>query len=60
MNQTSTMPTAGPKVVAPPANIMYSLAQEEAEQQVRFTHARRNDPYPCGSGRKFKQCHGRR
>ena len=20
----------------------------------------RNDPCPCGSGRKFKQCHGRR
>jgi uncharacterized protein YecA (UPF0149 family) len=19
----------------------------------------RNDPCPCGSGRKFKQCHGR-
>jgi uncharacterized protein len=44
----------------PPANIMDHLAQQEAELQRRFTHARRNDPCPCGSGRKFKHCHGRR
>ncbi len=24
-----------------------------------FTGVQRNDPCPCGSGRKFKQCHGR-
>ncbi len=24
-----------------------------------FAGARRNDPCPCGSGQKFKQCHGR-
>jgi preprotein translocase subunit SecA len=24
-----------------------------------FTGVERNDPCPCGSGRKFKQCHGR-
>ncbi|MCP4168389.1 MAG: anaerobic sulfatase maturase [Chloroflexi bacterium] len=24
-----------------------------------FTGVKRNDPCPCGSGRKFKQCHGR-
>jgi len=24
-----------------------------------FTDVSRNDPCPCGSGRKFKQCHGR-
>jgi hypothetical protein len=23
-----------------------------------FAGAERNDPCPCGSGRKFKQCHG--
>ncbi|HEX5298507.1 MAG TPA: SEC-C metal-binding domain-containing protein [Streptosporangiaceae bacterium] len=23
-----------------------------------FAHAGRNDPCPCGSGRKFKRCHG--
>ena len=44
----------------PPANIMLYLAQEEAELQRRLAGTRRNDPCPCGSGRKFKQCHGRR
>ncbi len=43
-----------------PANIMLYLSKEEAELQRRFAHARRNAPCPCGSGRKFKHCHGRR
>jgi uncharacterized protein len=43
----------------PPANVMVRLAQEEAELEHRFATARRNDPCPCGSGRKFKHCHGR-
>jgi len=43
----------------PPANVMLALAQEEAELQRRLAHARRNDPCPCGSGLKFKHCHGR-
>ena len=42
----------------PPANIMYYLAQEEKELQQRFARAHRNDPCPCGSGQKFKKCHG--
>jgi len=25
-----------------------------------FADAQRNDSCPCGSGRKFKQCHGRK
>ncbi len=40
------------------ANIMYELAQEEQELERRFSRAGRNDPCPCGSGRKFKKCHG--
>jgi uncharacterized protein len=47
------------KAQRPPANIMLYLAQEEAALKQRFTQARRNDFCPCGSGRKFKQCHGR-
>ena len=42
----------------PPAGIMHYLAEEEKELQRRFARAGRNDPCPCGSGRKFKQCHG--
>jgi len=43
----------------PPANVMVRLAQEDAELEHRFATARRNDPCPCGSGHKFKHCHGR-
>jgi hypothetical protein len=28
-------------------------------QPIAIPKARRNDPCPCGSGRKFKRCHGR-
>jgi len=41
-----------------PANIMAILAGEEREQQRRFAKAKPNEPCPCGSGRKFKKCHG--
>lgn len=44
----------------PPAEIMTIIA---AEDQQRLHHAfaqtSRNAPCPCGSGKKFKQCHGR-
>ena len=47
------------RVRRPPANIMLYLAEEEANLQRQFTRTRRNDPCPCGSGRKFKYCHGK-
>ena len=37
----------------PAAEVMRVLTLEEA-----FSRAGRNDPCPCGSGRKFKRCHG--
>lgn len=48
------------KARRPPANIMIYLAQEQADLEQRLARARRNDLCPCGSGRKFKQCHGHR
>ncbi|MCC7161995.1 MAG: anaerobic sulfatase maturase [Anaerolineae bacterium] len=36
--------------------VMEILNQEEKD---RLTRAGRNDPCPCGSGKKFKHCHGR-
>jgi uncharacterized protein len=42
----------------PPADIMLLLAREQAELQSEFARARRNDLCPCGSGKKFKHCHG--
>ncbi len=44
----------------PAASVMLRLQQEASEQQRRFAGARRNDPCPCGSGLKFKHCHGAR
>ncbi len=37
-----------------PANVMRHIAAAEREQQ--WTTAGRNDPCPCGSGKKFKRC----
>ncbi len=41
-----------------PSEVMVLLASEEAHLQRAFAQARRNEPCPCGSGRKFKRCHG--
>ncbi len=43
-----------------PANVMGILAAEDVVLlNQRIARAGRNDPCPCGSGRKFKHCHGR-
>ena len=42
-----------------PAEVMLALATEDAQLQKAYAKAGRNEPCPCGSGRKFKQCHGR-
>ena len=36
-----------------------AMQTDEAEMRRRFAHAGRNDPCPCGSGKKFKDCHGK-
>ena len=33
--------------------------QHEEAQGLNFAHVGRNDPCPCGSGKKFKDCHGK-
>jgi uncharacterized protein len=43
-----------------PARVMQVLAAAEAEHlSEACARAGRNDPCPCGSGRKFKHCHAR-
>lgn len=42
-----------------PANVMAFMAHRDAQLQQLFAKAHRNDPCPCGSGLKFKQCHYR-
>ncbi|HFH9839882.1 TPA: preprotein translocase subunit SecA [Streptococcus suis] len=40
-------------------NIM-PVQQQAAQEQVSFEGVDRNDPCPCQSGKKFKNCHGRK
>ena len=45
-----------------PAEVMRILAAEQPRQAkgpAMVSETRRNAPCPCGSGRKFKKCHGR-
>jgi len=58
-----------PVVEQPPvqeaAPVSYNLGEPE-EEETQHTYKRenpkvgRNDPCPCGSGKKYKQCHGKR
>ena len=41
-------------VQRPPANVMRWIAVQETQKA--FERAGRNDPCPCGSGKKFKHC----
>jgi uncharacterized protein len=44
----------------PASRVMEVLAQEEGRQyMVKQGKVGRNDPCPCGSGLKYKKCHGR-
>ena len=58
---------AEPLVEEPPEStpVNYNIGVEE-EQETQQTYKReqpkvgRNDPCPCGSGKKYKQCHGKK
>jgi len=43
----------------PPAEIMQILNRENGKLNDIFPNVGRNDPCPCGSGLKFKKCHGK-
>ena len=34
-------------------------SDEAVKKQAKSTKVGRNDPCPCGSGKKYKQCHGK-
>jgi len=42
-----------------PAEIMQHYQEQDRRLAAALAGAGRNDPCPCGSGKKFKQCHGR-
>ena len=46
------------KLRRPPANVMHWMRRYDAELEKLFAKAGRNDTCPCGSGKKFKKCHG--
>jgi uncharacterized protein len=43
----------------PAGDIMPILANQEGAKLKEFSQAGRNEPCPCGSGFKFKKCHGK-
>lgn len=51
-------PTHSPMILATNTPIS-SNSHDEKEGSVDFSGIGRNDPCPCGSGKKFKQCHGK-
>ena len=42
----------------PPSELMAVYAARDADLRAAVAKAGRNDPCPCGSGRKVKHCHG--
>lgn len=42
----------------PAAEVMPIVAAEDAKFEALIANAGRNEPCPCGSGRKLKRCHG--
>jgi uncharacterized protein len=42
-----------------PAEIMHWYGERDRRLAQALAAAGRNDPCPCGSGKKFKHCHGR-
>jgi uncharacterized protein len=43
----------------PASEVMAFLAKEEADLKKKLAKLGRNDPCPCGSGKKVKKCHGK-
>jgi uncharacterized protein len=42
-----------------PSDIVKFYAEEDEKMKELFSKAERNEPCPCGSGAKFKNCHGK-
>ena len=40
------------------AEMVTNQASDGAKQQRKSSKVGRNDPCPCGSGKKYKNCHG--
>lgn len=51
-------PVAEPAPAEATGSALENMPKEELDPAL-FAHVGRNDPCPCGSGRRFKDCHGR-
>jgi preprotein translocase subunit SecA len=52
-------PSAAPEELLAPTAAPASVAGEDPSTTYMGMKVGRNDPCPCGSGKKFKQCHGK-
>jgi preprotein translocase subunit SecA len=46
-------------VQVPAAQSADGADEGEEQSPIDFSHVGRNDPCPCGSGKRFKDCHGK-
>lgn len=54
------MPLTKPKVTgALVADFSVTVEERPPLDTAKFAKVGRNDPCPCGSGKKYKRCHGR-
>jgi uncharacterized protein len=44
----------------PPADVMRWYATQDAKRMLAYASARPGEPCPCGSGKRYRHCHGRR
>ena len=51
-------PVEEPAPAEATGSALENMPKEELDPEL-FAHVGRNDPCPCGSGRRFKDCHGR-
>ncbi len=47
------------KAKRPPANVMQWIKNKESQHRAPILQVGRNETCPCGSGKKFKRCHGK-
>lgn len=45
--------------IQPPKNIGFNVNPNPVAKSSNFSKVGRNDPCPCGSGKKYKKCHGK-
>ena len=58
-NEDGSLSTESQQAMTDPAMQVAQEMGERAEAPASFARAGRNDPCPCGSGKKFKLCHGK-